>query len=295
MVDRVGTRQTVVVEALVGPECRLVGRSLGSLRLRRRYGVYPLAVHQRGAEPGRALDAVVVRVGDTLVLEGAAVDIRRLAADTDLTGVSQPTERAYRRERGPLMLAVLGGVVALSAAEVASIEILALLGVAVVLVARVLESREAFEPVDARLMALIFGMLVMGVAFGRSGAVTMVVDLIAPQLQGRSPMVALVSVYVLTVVLTELLSNNAVGVLMTPVAIGLAVSLGLDPRPFVVAVMVGASAGFTTPIGYQTNMLVYGPGGYRFGDYFLIGVPMNVIYGTFACLLIPVFWPLAAQ
>jgi di/tricarboxylate transporter len=292
LVDRLGSRRTTTVEALVPPDCRLVGRSLGSLRLRRRYGVYPLAVHRRNQNIGRQLDEVVVRVGDTLLLEGAPEDIRRLADDVDLVGISEPAERPFRRERAPLMVAVVAAVVGLSIFDVAPIHVLALLGVVVALVARVLDPAEAFDLVEARLMALIFAMLVIGVAMEASGAVDLVVEAIAPHLRGRSHFVALVAVYVLTVVLTELLSNNAVGVVMTPVAVALAHNLGMDPRPLVVAVMVGSSAGFTTPIGYQTNMLVYGPGGYRFGDYFLIGVPMNLIYGTAACLLIPYFWPL---
>lgn len=292
LVDRVGSKRTTTVEALISPDCLLVGRSLGSLRLRRRYGVYPLAVHRRNQNIGRQLDEVVVRVGDTLLLEGAPEDVRRLAADVDLVDISEPAERPYKRDKAPLMVLVIAAVVGISATEIVPIEILALLGVVFVLVIGILDADEAFSFVDARLMALIFAMLTIGLAFDRSGAVQMIVDVIAPQLRERSPYAALVSVYVLTVVLTELLSNNAVGVLMTPLAIALGVSLGMDPRPLVVAVMVGASAGFTTPIGYQTNMLVYGPGGYKFTDYFWIGVPMNLIYGTAACILIPIFWPL---
>ena len=128
LVDRVGSKPTTTVEALISPDCRLVGRSLGSLRLRRRYGVYPLAVHRRNQNIGRQLDDVVVRVGDTLLLEGAREDIRRLSVDVDLVDVSEPSGRPFRRGRAPLMLAVLGAVVLLSALEVAPIHVLALLG-----------------------------------------------------------------------------------------------------------------------------------------------------------------------
>lgn len=292
LVDRVGSKRTTTVEALISPDCRLVGRSLGSLRLRRRYGVYPLAVHRRNQNIGRQLDDVIVRVGDTLLLEGAPEDIRRLAADVDLVNLAEPSERPFRRERAPLMVAILAGVVVFSAGEFAPIHILALLGVALALVTRVLDSDEAFGFIDARLMALIFAMLAIGIALDRSGAVDLIVSAATPILEGRPAWVVLVAVYVLTVVLTELLSNNAVGVVMTPIAIALGASLGVDPRALVVAVMVGASAGFSTPIGYQTNTLVYGPGGYRFTDYVRIGVPFTIVYGIVACLLIPVFWPL---
>ena len=292
LVDRVGSRSTTTVEALISPDCRLVGRSLGSLRLRRRYGVYPLAVHRKNQNIGRQLDEVVVRVGDTLLLEGAPEDIRRLASDVDLINIAEPTERPYRRERAPLMIGVLVAVVGLSALEVAPIHILAMFGVVLVLLTRILDADEAFSYIDGRLMALIFAMLAVGAALDRTGAVALIVDTIAPHLQGLPPFVVLVCVYALTTVLTEIVTNNAVAVVVTPIAIALGLSLGIDPRPLVIAVMVGASASFATPIGYQTNTLVYGPGGYKFTDFMRIGIPMNLIIGIATCLLIPLFWDL---
>jgi di/tricarboxylate transporter len=295
LVDRVGSKRTTTVEALISPDCRLVGRSLGSLRLRRRYGVYPLAVHRRNQNTGRQLDDVVVRVGDTLLLEGAPDDIRRLAADVDLINMTEPTERPFRRERAPLMLAVLAAVVGLAAFDVAPIYVLAILGVAVVLGAGILDSEEAFSYVDARLMVLIFAMLAVGLALEHTGAVQIIVDAATPALQGLPPRATLFAVYLLTMILTELVTNNAVAVVMTPIAIALAQSLGIDPRALVVAVMFAASASFSTPIGYQTNTLVYGPGGYRFTDFMRVGIPLNLLMLAATCLLIPFFWPLMPE
>jgi di/tricarboxylate transporter len=292
LVDRVGSRSTTTVEALISPDCKLVGRSLGSLRLRRRYGVYLLAVHRRNQNIGRQLDDVVVRVGDTLLLEGAPLDIRRLATDVELVDIAEPTARPYRRERAPLMLGVLAAVAGLSALEVAPIHVLALLGVAVVLVTRILDSEEAFSYVDARLMVLIFAMLAVGLALDHSGALQLIVDAITPWLTQLPPWATLVAVYLITMCLTELVTNNAVAVVMTPIAIALAHGLGLDPRPLVVAVMFAASASFATPIGYQTNTLVYGPGGYKFADFMRVGIPMNLLMAAATCALIPLFWPL---
>ncbi len=292
LVDRVGSKRTTTVEALISPDCKLVGRSLGSLRLRRRYGVYPLAVHRRNQNIGRQLDEVVVRVGDTLLLEGAPEDVRRLASDVDLIDISAPTARPFRRERAPLMLGVLVAVVVLSAFEIAPIQNLALMGVAIVLVSRILDSDEAFSFVDARLMVLIFAMLAVGLALDHSGAVQLIVDRITPTLRTLPPRVALIAVYLITMVLTELVTNNAVAVVMTPIAIGLGTALGIDPRALVVAVMFAASSSFATPIGYQTNTLVYGPGGYKFSDFLRIGIPMNLLLAAATCALIPVFWPL---
>jgi di/tricarboxylate transporter len=292
LVDRVGSRTTTTVEALILPECRLVGRSLGSLRLRRRYGVYPLAVHRRNQNIGRQLDEVVVRVGDTLLLEGAPDDIRRLAADVDIVDVNEPTDKPFRRERGPLVLAVLAAIVFFSAIDAAPIQILAMLGVVALLVTRTIEPEEAYTTVNASLLVLILAMLVVGEAMDRSGAAQMIVDAISPSLQHMSPLAVIFVLYFLTQILTEILSNNAVAVIVTPLAIALAYSLGLDPRPLVVAVMFAATLAFATPIGYQTNTMVYGPGGYRFTDFTRIGLPLNIVTGVTACLVIPLIWPL---
>ncbi|WP_424927416.1 SLC13 family permease [Amaricoccus tamworthensis] len=292
LVDRVGSKETTTVEALISPDCRLVGRSLGSLRLRRRYGVYPLAVHRRNQNIGRQLDEVVVRVGDTLLLEGSPQDLRRLATDVDLIDISEPTERPYRREMAPFMVLILAAVVGISAVGWAPIHVLALIAVAVVLVTGILDADEAFGYIDAQLMALIFSMLAVGIALEHSGAVSLIVNFLAPSLSQLPIWVTLMLVYMLTSVLTEMVTNNAVAVVMTPIAIALSQNLGIDPRPMVIAVMVGASAAFATPIGYQTNTLVYGPGGYRFSDFLRVGIPMNLIFGISTCVLIPIFWDL---
>jgi len=269
----------------------MVGQTLGSMRLRRRYGVYPLAAHRRNQNIGRQLDDLVVQVGDTLLLEGAADDIQRLAADMELVDISTPSERAYRRRHAPIVIAALAAVVGLAALNVAPILILAMIGVAVVLVTGCIDADEAFEFIDGRLLAMIFAMLAVGAGLDHSGAVQLLVDRVAPLMQGLPPFATIFVVYTLTSLLTEMVSNNAVAVILTPIAIGLAAALGVDPRPFVVAVMFGASASFATPIGYQTNTLVYGPGGYRFSDFLRIGVPMNILMMLVMSTLIPLFFP----
>ena len=292
MVDQIGSQKTTTVEALISPGCRLVGRSLGSLRIRRRYGVYPLAVHRRNQNLGSNLDSVVVRVGDTLLLEGAAEDIQRLAADMDMIDVATPRERPYRRGHAPIVIGALIAVVMLAAFGVAPIFAVALVAVAFVLLARAIDADEAFGFVDGQLLVLIFSMLAIGAGLERSGAVAMIAEALAPWLKVLPAPLLIWAIYLMTSVLTELVSNNAVAVVVTLVAIGLGESLGIDPRPLVVAVMVAASASFATPIGYQTNTLVYGPGGYRFTDFMKIGIPLNIAIGMLASALIPLFWPL---
>ena len=291
-VDQVSAVETTTVEALITPGCKMIGRSLGSLRLRRRFAVYPLAVHRRNQNIGRQLDDLIVKVGDTLLLEGAPADIQRLSIEMEMVDVSKPSARAFRRSHAPLVIAALIGLVTLAALGVAPIFLLAILAVSFVMITRCIDAEEAFSFVDGRLLALIFSMLAIGAALEASGAIALIVNAIAPVLGNLPPFLIIWAFYLLTSVLTELVSNNAVAVVVTPIAIGLATALGIDPRPLVVAVMVAASASFATPIGYQTNMLVYGPGGYKFTDFMRVGIPLNLSIGVLASAVIPILWPL---
>ena len=291
-VDKLSSVSTITVEVLITPGARMVGRSLGSLRLRRRYGVYPLAVHRRDQNIGTQLDELIVRVGDTLLIEGEPTDIQRLAADMDLGDVSEPSERAYRRDKAPIAIAAMAGIVGLAAFDIAPILVLAVIAVAVVLLSGCIDADEAFSFVDGRLLALIFAMLAVGAALDHTGAIELIVGQVVPWLSDLPPWVLVWAVYYMTTILTELVSNNAIAVIMAPIAIALGHAMGVDPRPLVVAVMIAASACFATPIGYQTNMLVYGPGGYRFTDFLRICIPLNLSLGVVVCLTIPLLWPL---
>jgi len=290
-IDQVSAVETTTVEALITPNCRMVGRTLGSMRLRRRFAVYPLAVHRRDTNLSQ-LDDVVIRVGDTLLLEGAAEDIQRLTREMNLGDVSLPSERAYRRGHAPIAIGVLLGVVLLAALNVAPILLLAMVGVTIVLATKCIDAEEAFGFVDGQLMALIFAMLCVGSALQSSGAVLLIADTLSPVMQVLPGFFVILAVYLLSSILTELVSNNAVAVVMTPIAIGLAAALGVDPRPLVVAVMIAASASFATPIGYQTNTLVYGPGGYKFADFLKVGIPLNLSLAPIVSFVIPFIWPL---
>ena len=292
MAEKLSSVQTTTVEVLITPGCRMVGRSLGSMRLRRRYGVYPLAAHRSNQNIGRQLDDLVVRVGDTLLLEGAAEDIERLASDMDLVNISTPAAKAFRRRHAPIAIGALAGVVILAALGVAPILALAVVAVAAILLTRCIDADEAFSFVEGRLLALIFAMLAVGVALEQSGAATLLVSWIEPLMTHLPPFLVVLLLYLIASSLTEVVSNNAVGVIFTPIAIELGQALHLDPRGLVVAVMFAASAAFSTPIGYQTNTLVYGPGGYRFTDYLKIGIPLNILLALVASTVIPLLWPL---
>lgn len=286
-------RSTALVEALVGPNARAVGRTLGHLRWRRRYGVYPVALHREGAAVDRRLTGIMLDVGDTLLLDGNTDDMARLADDEGIILLAPVTSRAYRRSKAPLAIAIMASVVSCAAFDLAPILPLALIGVAIALISGCIDADEGIGAIDGRLLLLIVSMLIVSVALDRSGALRLIVNALTPLLGLTSPLVALAVLYAATSILTELVTNNAVAVLMTPIAAGIAAQLGLDPRPFVVVVMFAASASFATPIGYQTNTLVYNAGGYRFSDFLRIGVPMNIVVGATTVLLIPLFWPLA--
>jgi di/tricarboxylate transporter len=291
--EPVGTRETVVAEGLVGPSSRMIGRRVANLRLHRHYGVYLLAIHRAGQSLGTNLDNITLMAGDTLLFEGPTEGIRRLSDDLGVINLSEPTERAYRRSKAPLVLAVVAAVMLLAAFEVLPIAALAVIGVAIVILTRCIDTDEAYQSLDGRILVLIFAMLAISQAMIDTGTVVLIVDAVVPLLAGLPPILMLTAVYFLASLMTETITNNGVAVILTPIVIVLATSLGYDPRPFVVAVMFAASASFATPIGYQTNTMVYSAGGYRFTDFVKVGLPMNVVCGLTAILLIPLFWPLS--
>lgn len=203
-----------------------------------------------------------------------------------VVSVSRTSGRAFRRNKAPIAILALVAVVVLAALNVMSIGMLAMLAVVGILILRCIDSDEAWGSIDASILVLIFAMLMIGLGLQKSGAVDLIVEVISPWLVGLSPLMLLIVVYLLTSTLTELITNNAVAVVMTPIVIGLASETGVDARPLIVAVMFAASASFATPIGYQTNTLVYAAGNYRFFDFVKVGVPLNIVVGLATCVAI---------
>lgn len=284
-------RSSILVEILLGPGAKFIGKTLRHLRLRRRYGVYPVALHRRSANIADRFESTPLDVGDTLLIEGAPEDLKRLCDDNDLVNVAMPRERAIKKSHAPIAILTMLGVIILATLGVMPIAGLAVIGAGIVLVTQCVEADEAFAAVDWRILSLILAMLGIGAALENTGLVELIVGAVAPLLSGAPPIIALALVYLLSMTLTETVTNNAVAIVVTPIAISLAQSIGVDPRPFVVAVMFAASASFMTPIGYQTNTLVYSVGGYKFTDYLRLGTPLNAICAITAVLVIPIFWP----
>jgi di/tricarboxylate transporter len=288
----VSSHKSVIAEVLLLPDARCIGQTLSQLEFTKRYGINPIALHRRGENLKERYERTPLRVGDTLLVEGAQTELKNLTEGEHLMNVSEPKSRGFKTQKAPIAIAVILGVILAAAFDIMPIAGLAVLGMAVVLVTRCIEPDEAFASVDWRIIGLIVAMLAIGTALENAGLVEMLVNAATPTLSSFPPIVALAAIYLLSLLLTELVTNNAVAIVVTPIAIQLALALGADPRPFVIAVMFAASASFLTPIGYQTNTIVYGAGGYRFLDFARYGLPLTVVVAITSITAIPLIWPL---
>lgn len=287
----ISAAETVVMEGSVSPDSSFIGKRIETLALRRKYGLYVLAVHRNDDDIKQDFDRIALRFGDTLLLEGSAEGVSRLMEDGDLINLSKPVDQPVRKEKAPIALLTLLAVVGLAAFDVMPIAGLALVGAVTVIMTGCIEADRAYKAIDWHILFLIFGMLGFSLAMEKTGAALWLVEEMMGVIAGYPPIVILGAVYVLTWLMTETISNNAVAVLIAPIAIALADQLGLDSRPFLMAVMFAASASFSTPIGYQTNTFVYSAGGYKFTDFLKVGLPLNIIFAAVATYLIPIFFP----
>lgn len=290
--ETISTRDVVLAEAVVARSSRYINRPMRDLNLTARYGIHVLAVHRQDEHIQDNLDDFELQFGDVMLVEGSPTQIRKFADNGDLISLNTVQERAYRRNKAPIAIVAALAVMVLAALGVMPIEGLAIIAAAVVVATGCLEVEDAYKAIDWKILALIFGMLAISIAMNKVGLVDSIVGQVMTLSPLLGPLFMLSFIYLLTSVLTEVVSNNAVGVLLTPIAIGVAHQLGADPRPFVVAVMFAASASFATPIGYQTNTFVYSAGGYKFMDFVRIGMPLNLIMWAAATLIIPLIWPL---
>jgi di/tricarboxylate transporter len=274
------------IEAMVSPDRSGAGRHIRDLEWPGRYGVRLLGVSRHRHSPGAELSDVRLRAADRLLLEGPASSVAAVIAANGLIAATEAVARPYRRRRAPVALACIFGVVGLAIFNVAPIATLALIGVGIVLLTRCIEADDAWGAIDGSTLVLIFSMLAVGKALENVGLIEDLVGALAPLLAETSPLFLLIAIYALTSTLTEIVSNNAVAVILTPIAIALATTLGVEPLPLVYAIMLAASASFATPIGYQTNTLVYAAGNYRFLDFLRIGLVMNITVGLASCIAI---------
>lgn len=284
-------KDAVIIEAIVGSSSRYVQRPIRDLDLLARYGIHLIAIHRKDASIGDIVDDFQLQFGDVLLVEGTPSQIKRFCENGDLFALTEGKVTSTRQHKAPIALATMAGIILLAAFKILPIESLAIIGAAIVLVTGCIRSDEAYKAIEWPLIVMIFGMLAISIAMRDSGLADMAARSLLNIGQGLDPWWILLAVIFLTSILTEVLSNNAVAVLMTPIVIGIADHMGVDARPFVVGVMFAASMSFATPIGYQTNTLVYSAGNYKFSDFARLGIPLNILLGAGAALLIPLFWP----
>lgn len=283
-------RQVMVAEGVLAQNSDMVGMRIRDLRLRRRYGCFVIGVHRRDKNITGAIGNVVLMENDTLILEGPEEELAKLFENEQILSASQMRQRILHPKRAAFSIAVLFAVVFLSALEIMPIAGLSFIGAIAVVMSGCVTPEHAYKAIDWRILLLIFGMLGIGTAMENTGSMALLVNAAVDFARPYGPFMILAVVYLITSILTEIITNNAVAIVMTPIAIGLALSLGYDPRPFVAAIMFGASASFATPIGYQTNTFVYSAGGYKFKDFLKIGIPMNLLMWGVAMIVIPLYW-----
>ncbi|GAA0475615.1 SLC13 family permease [Parasphingorhabdus litoris] len=281
-----GDEHTRLVELVIGPSHRSVGKSLPSLPFLSRVPARVLGLSRPRHIAGPTLSDARIRHGDSLLVQTDDISISTLQENADLVHLQEPEARSYRRRRAPVAILTLAIIIIAAALGVMPIAALAMLGVAVVLLTKCIDSEEAWGAIDGNVLVLIFAMLAVGKGLENAGTVQLIVDTLLPLLNMISPLWLIIAIYSLTSLLTETATNNAVAVIMTPLVIGIAEQTGVDVRSLLVAVMFGASASFATPVGYQTNTLVYTAGNYRFSDFVRIGLPLNIGVGLAACFAI---------
>lgn len=275
-------------EATLGPTHPSIGHRLAEIPMLSRLPIRILGIARARHLPGPDLRNARLRPADILLIAARPRELQELRENVHLLGVSAAETRPYRRGKAPVAIGSLAAAVLLAAFGVLPIAASAVLAVAVILVTRCIDPEEAWQSIDGNVLVLIFAMLAVGSGLQHAGSIELVADAMAPLLFGAPYFLILLAIYGVTWILTETVTNNAVAVVMTPLVIALAGELGIDPRPLIVTIMFAASASFATPIGYQTNTIVYAAGNYRFSDFLRLGVPMTLVVGVASCTAI--YW-----
>lgn len=280
-----------IAESVVTPTSSFRHRRVEDLGLSRRFGVQVLALRRLGRQHQYNLRSLRIHAGDVLLVQGEPTSLRALEEDGDLLLVEGAERTLTKPRKAPVAIGILAAVIALATAGVAPVAVLGLAGAALMILTGCLDMRAATRALDASVLLLIAASIPLGTAMEEVGLAHDVAAFIA-SVGGSAGIHALVgAVYLVTSLLTAVLSNNAAAVLLVPIALSVSEQVGIDAKPLLAAIAFGASASFATPIGYQTNMLVMGPGSYTFGDYLRLGGPLTVVTWLTATLLIPWFWP----
>ena len=278
------------VELVVLSETPLVGETLRSLDFRQTYGVSVLAIRRGRGILHRQLKDIELAGGDSLLVHGAPDKVQRLSRDRNFVVIREVEKREFRRSKLPIALVIMGLVVTTAAAGITPIVVSALGGVVAMVFTGCLKPGELYSAVDWNVIFLLAGVIPLGIALERTGGAEFLAHLVTAHAVGWHPLLVLLFFYLFTALVTEVVSNNASVVLMIPVAVGAAGLLDADPFSFLLAVTFAASTPMLSPVGYQTNLMVYGPGGYRFTDFFRVGAPLQILLAIVTTLGIWFFW-----
>ena len=283
---------TTFAEIVITPGSELVGQTLADVALNRTFGVVAVALQRRGAHLRFGIVFVPLRVGDVVLVQGPPERIERLRGQGGFLLLVGIEEKVHLRRRAPVALAIRLPCGALATRGVADLPLLAVAACGACLLTGCLTLRRAVREIDFNVLGLLAGAVTLGLALQESGLAARAARLVVGTTMDLGPWAALSAVYLLAAVATEFVSNSGAAALMVPIALETARVSGCAPQPFVFAVAYAASASFATPIGYQTNTFVYGPGGYRFRDFLKVGLPLQVVLWIFASAVLPVFFPL---
>ncbi|MCW9708741.1 SLC13 family permease [Fodinibius salsisoli] len=283
-----------LVEAAVAPDSALSGQSLESIDFFDRFGAVPLAVRQHGELQQEKLGNLKLKGGNSLLLSMSKDRVQEIDSTPSFVVASKIGERRYRPEKTYIALAIMFGVVATAALNVLPIVVSAICGTILMMLTGCLDTEEAYQAVNWKVIMLLAGVIPLGTAMNKSGAAALLADQMIFLLSDLGPQAVLSGFFLLTMAITAIMSNNASAALLAPIAIKTAHTLNVNAHPFLFAVTFAASLSFITPFGYQTNTLIYGAGEYKFTDFTKIGLPLNILFWILATIFIPIIWPFDA-
>ncbi|MGI9271166.1 MAG: SLC13 family permease [Woeseiaceae bacterium] len=288
------SERLTLMDATLDPRSRLAGRSVGELNFRERYGIELAGIWREGQTLGADFTNEQLQIGDALLLLGPRDRLRLLSSDSDFLILTPLGQEPPDTRRAPLAAFIMAGVVVAVMLGYAPISIAAVVGGSLMVLSGCLNMEQAYRAIDWRAIFLIAGMLPLGTAMQETGAATYLADQVMLLLGDAGPWPVIMGLYVLTAMATMIIPTAALVVLMAPIVLSAMADMGLQPETAMMAVAMAASASFTSPISHPANILVMGPGGYRFVDYLKVGVPLTIVVFITVMVLLPIIWPLQA-
>lgn len=282
----------VLAETMIAPASRMIDLTIDMVGFRRRFGCLVLGIQRRGRMTRQRMGEIRLQAGDVLLITGHRADINALRSNPDLVLMSWAIKELPRPRRAPLATAVFACTVAAVASGVLPLSVAALTGAVVMIAGGCLNIRQATRALDRKIFLLVGATLALGAAMEATGAAAYLASLVTNGIAGNDPVLAMIVLFVVVAIATNMLSNNACAVLFTPIAINLAYQLDVDPMVMAITVLFGANCSFITPIGYQTNLLVMGPGHYRFSDFVRAGTPLAILMWLAFSLVAPAYFGL---